>query len=415
MSSDDPFLDAAAAIGRRIVRDAVWDDGRCNWVGAVMDPKDAWQARYRALEPNLYDGTAGVGLFLAELGALTGDAEFRRAALGAMRQAAARAPSHRRDGFHVGSLGIAWAVATAAALLDADELHERARMLPAVAAPPPSGCPDVLLGAAGSAIARLALAEMLDDAALVEDAVATGEELLSRASITRHGWSWADPRRRYRHHLCGLSHGAGGIGWALLELFLATGDDRFRDGAEGAFAYERSWLHEDSGTWPDLRFGGERRGKAPSAPPLTAGSWCYGEAGIAVVRLRAIDVLGPGRYEGELGLALEATRRQVVAALPYEIEDLTLCHGAAGAAEALLCGAAALGGRCDEAAELGSVALERFAATGARWPCGALGETSPALFRGLSGIGWWLLRLHDPTIPSPLSVPLRLTGVAAEA
>jgi hypothetical protein len=27
---------------------------------------------------------------------------------------------------------------------------------------------------------------------------------------------------------------------------------------------------------------------------------------------------------------------------------------------------------------------------------------TPGLFLGLSGIGWWLLRLHDEEIPSPL-------------
>jgi len=41
------------------------------------------------------------------------------------------------------------------------------------------------------------------------------------------------------------------------------------------------------------------------------------------------------------------------------------------------------------------------------WPCGPAGGTSPGLFRGLSGIAWWLLRLHDATIPSPLTMPVR--------
>ena len=49
MSSDDAFLDAAESIGRRIVADAVWHDGRCSWVGAVMDSAQPWRAEYRAL------------------------------------------------------------------------------------------------------------------------------------------------------------------------------------------------------------------------------------------------------------------------------------------------------------------------------------------------------------------------------
>jgi hypothetical protein len=37
------------------------------------------------------------------------------------------------------------------------------------------------------------------------------------------------------------------------------------------------------------------------------------------------------------------------------------------------------------------------------------------LFQGLSGIAWWFLRLHDPTIPSPLTLPIRLTSASAAA
>src|SRR4029453_9511880 len=115
--------------------------------------------------------------------------------------------------------------------------------------------------------------------ALVQDPVATGEELIRRATISDHGWSWAIPGRRYPQHLCGLSHGASGIGWALLELFAATGDKRFREGATGAFDYERSWLDASTGTWPDLRVGGQRRGGAHTTVSMMEATWCHGEAG----------------------------------------------------------------------------------------------------------------------------------------
>jgi lantibiotic modifying enzyme len=405
MSSE--FLDAAAAIGRRIAGDAIWDEGRCSWVGICMDPKETWQAEYRALDASIYDGTAGVGLFLAELAAATGDAAARRAAVGALRHAVRRAPVSRRPGFHAGSLGIAWAAARVAELLGEEELCAAARTLPAAATPIPDAWPDVVLGTAGSLIARLSLAEAFDDQSLAEDAVADGERLIELAIVTPHGWSWATPTHPRRIDLCGLSHGAGGIGWALLELFAATGDARFREGAEGAFAYERSWLHEPSGTWPDLRVAGHRRGAGRRAPSPTIGSWCHGEGGIALVRLRAVEVLGPDPYEREAAIAFEATRRDLASALPYEIADMTICHGAAGAGDALMCH-----GDSPEAAELGHVALERYGSSG-RWPVGPLGGTTPTLFRGLAGIGWWLLRLHDSGIPSPLAAPMRLTSVTA--
>jgi lantibiotic biosynthesis protein len=422
MSSDDGFLSASHSIGRRIVTDAVWYDRRCSWVGAV-DTKQPWPTLYRSLEPNIYDGTAGVGLFLAHLASVSGDAAVRRTAVGAMRQSIARAsamPPGRRDGFHAGSLGIAWAAARAGALLEEEELHAGARTVLAVAPTPASDRrPDLLPGSSGSLIALLSLAEVLDDSTLVREAVATGEELLARATLTRHGWSWAIPGRRYPHHLCGLSHGAAGIGWALLELYAATRDDRFRVGASGAFEYERSWLETGSGTWPDLRTPGQRRGVRRWEPSPTVGSWCHGEAGIALTRLRAVEVLDDKTSAEEAAIALETTRLDLAGRLPHEIEDLTLCHGAAGSADVLLCGGAALGeDRQDAVAlayELGRVSLERHDGTGADWPCGVAGGTTPNLFQGLSGIGWWFLRLHDPTIPSPLTLPIRLTSASAAA
>jgi lantibiotic modifying enzyme len=423
MSSDDAFLAAACSIGRRIVGDAVWHHGVCSWVGAVADPTPPWRAQYRALDPVLYDGTAGVGLFLSLLAAATGEAAVRRTAIGALRHAISRAsalPPARRDGFHAGSLGIAWAAARGAELLDDDELHTTARTLP-IAAKPPSGPDrrhDVVMGSAGTIIALLALADAFDEPGLVEDALATGEELIAAATVTRHGWSWATPSRRRRAHLGGLSHGAAGIGWALLELFVATDDERLRTGAVGAFAYERSWLDARTGTWPDLRIGGQRRGAQRAMSPPTVGTWCSGEGGIALTRLRGIEVLGQQECRDDAELALEATRRELAAALPDEIDDLTLCHGAAGAADVLLCGAAALGERWQEASglagELGHVAIERHGATTDDWPCGAAGGTTPTLFRGLSGLGWWFLRLHDRRIDSPLTIPL-LTPVRTQA
>jgi len=127
-------------------------------------------------------------------------------------------------------------------------------------------------------------------------------------------------------------------------------------------------------------------------------TWCYGEAGIALSRLRAGEVLGDGSHQADATIAVATTRRHVLARLPFAIDDLSLCHGAAGAADVLLSA-----GDTDTAISLGRVALERHGEHG-DWPCGVYG-TTPGLFRGLSGIGWFFLRLHDPAIPSPLVLP----------
>ena len=161
------------------------------------------------------------------------------------------------------------------------------------------------------------------------------------------------PSRGHRGHLCGLSHGSAGIGWALLELFVSTGDERFREAAEGAFAYERSWFDAGSGTWADLRAGGSRRGASRRFRSPAAGTWCHGEAGIALTRLRASAVLGPATYRDEAELALEATRRELLRA---QLQRARRSHAVPWRGRRRRCAAvrgAALGGRRPEAAGAG--------------------------------------------------------------
>jgi class II lanthipeptide synthase len=376
--SSDPFLECAMTIGRRIAVEAIWHDGCCSWVGAVAEPADRSRPEYRPVGPLVYDGTAGIALFLAELAMVTGEESLRRTATGALRHAISRAG--RRDGFHAGTLGVAWAAARAGDRLGAEEPAAGARSL--IDAPVAGLRPDLVQGRAGAIVALLGLRE-------IGAAAQAGEALLAGATVTRRGWSWADPAKRTPRHLCGVAHGAAGIGWALLELWAATGDTRFEAAARGAFAYERSWLDRASGIWPDLR--------TPAAPESMVATWCYGEAGIALSRLCAHAILGDGPHCPDADIALNTARAHLTAALPYAIDDLSLCHGLGGAALALL----AAGDR-ESAVALGHVALDRYGESG-DWPCGVYG-TTPGLMRGLSGIGWLFLCLHDPGIASPLSL-----------
>jgi lantibiotic modifying enzyme len=416
MSSDGAFLEAAASIGRGIAAEAIWHAGRCTWTGAAPDPARPQRAAYAALGRDLYGGTAGVGLFLARLAAATGDRAARRTAIGALRHAVGappRPPGAGRDGLYAGRAGIAWAAATGATLLGEEELRAGARAVVAQAPGRAERLPDLATGLAGAILGALALAAALGDPRLAEAAVADGDGLIRRGTVDARGWSWPTAGRPRPPHLCGVAHGAAGIGAALVELFAASGEARFRTAGLGAFAYERSWLDARSGTWPDLRLPAPRTGDPDRLPSPAAGTWCHGEAGIALTRLRARAVLGPGPHAADGATALATTARGLAEALPYELADLSLCHGAGGAADVLLSAAAVPGGRwralAQPAVELGRLALERYAGSGRPWPCGTPEQTTPGLLLGTSGIGWLLLRLHDPDVGSPLAP--WLTGV----
>jgi lantibiotic modifying enzyme len=408
MGSDEPcFLEAAAELAWTIARSAVWFDGRCNWVGAVSheEPRKAGVEATAALGPDLYEGTAGVALFLSEAASALDEPRLRTVALGAIRHAldhADRIAPDARDGLYVGPIGIAYAAARVALLLDAGDVPARLRALLGAWGRDGSRSPssDVMSGCAGAMTGLVALTELLDEPWLLEVGAALGDELITRAQRGPAGWSWPAPGRRSMHNLCGYAHGAAGIGHALAELYGVTGESRYRDAGERAFAYERSWLDPRTGTWPDLR--GVARRAGTDAPVPTADSWCNGAPGIALSRLRAAELLASAELRGDADVALAACKRYVTGLLALAPDDFSLCHGAAGAAEVV----------GDElAARIGRRGIELYLRSG--FPCGVpLGET-PGLMPGLGGIGMFYLRLYDPSVPSPLLIARRLdTGSA---
>ncbi len=74
MTNRDSYLAAADAIGMRLCRDAFWHEQQCTWLGWNMEHiAPSWQSAYRAFGADLYAGSSGICLFLAELYSLTGN------------------------------------------------------------------------------------------------------------------------------------------------------------------------------------------------------------------------------------------------------------------------------------------------------------------------------------------------------
>ena len=151
----DRFLDAATRIGLRLCRDAIWWQGRCNWLGWSMEPHGGqWIPVHRAMSSLVYDGTAGIGLFLASLARLSDEPVIRTTAEGALAQALTAVDPLAKAGeygFYSGLSGIAWSCIEAGKALACDELVARGRsaMRRAAHLAPKEQRLDIINGSAG--------------------------------------------------------------------------------------------------------------------------------------------------------------------------------------------------------------------------------------------------------------------------
>lgn len=416
MTSDGGFLEVVAVLGHQVANSAIWFEGRCNWMGALPHEESLFwgSPEVQALGPDLYGGTSGVAVFLAEAAAHLDDDRLSATALGAIRHALDHADDivHEvRDGLYAGPVGIVYSAVHVGELLGAEEIMTRARelLLTWREDPARSAASDVMNGCAGAVIGLMALSELIDEPWLVDTATNLGQELIARAEISPEGWSWAAPGSREMHNLCGYSHGAAGIGHALLELFALTNDARFREAGERAFDYERSWIDRRTGTWADLRGVARRTGR--DAPVLSADSWCNGATGIAASRIRAAALVRSPALRRDADRALKLCERHALELLAQEPDDFSLCHGAGGTGDVLLTAADSPDGRLSVlAAEVGRWGIGRRDRPGAAsFACGVPQGVTPGLLLGLAGIGMFYIRLLDPEVPSPLLLhPRRL-------
>ena len=414
------FLETAAQIGRGLCRDALWSGRRCNWLGWSMQPLNgSWHPAYRAAGANLYDGTAGVALFLAQLWRHSRDAEVRLTLDGAVNHALSTAgaidPS-LRCAFYAGSAGVAWALLEIGALLGHEGLVRRGQsLLDEVAeADIPDHALDVIGGSAGLIPLLVDLGQRHGRGAWLAAAVRHGEHLLGQASRSAEGWSWDTMKIPGQPPLTGHSHGAAGIVTALLELHQLTGEERFREAAREGLRYERRHFVPDQGNWRDLRY----LGQAPGASPACMLAWCHGAPGIGLARLRTRELLAAdAEVPRELEIALATTATGLAQPVIPGQGNYSLCHGHCGNAELPLLAAARLG-RAELRASAEAVAwqgIHQCHATGQPWPCGVAGAgETPSLMLGLAGIGYFYLRLADPEIPSVLIPFWPSTGEVAE-
>ncbi len=393
------FIAEADRIAAELSRYAIRRGPGAAWIGLDwLGDSEVFQLV--CLGPDLYNGATGIAVFLAAHAAVTGckpSGELALAAIARLRnnlvsRNAARMARSLGIGGATGLGSIVYALAaTAKCLGDAELLADAqtaARLFTdeLIAADKQL---DVMGGSAGAILGLLRLYRDSGSADVLGRATKCGEHLLAHRRLGAQGRrSWVGQgsgTTALAVGLNGMSHGAAGFAYALASLAAATGRQDFANAAAECIAFENSSYDAGRHNWPDLRGSG-----APAWPC----QWCHGAPGIGLARLGTAKRGGKSaKLDAEL---LAADIGNAVAGVeqsrPGGVD--TLCCGTLGRIE-FFCEAASALKRSD----LGELAarrlmavLQRAAATGDyRWNAGKR-QFNLGLFRGLSGVGYTLLR-----------------------
>jgi lantibiotic modifying enzyme len=412
------YLHHARLIGAEVAAAALWSGERCTW-RHPPEPDRADVAE--VVDGGFYEGTAGIGWFLAHVAALStqtapeSESDLARAAVGAAWSTLdwiSTEPIAQRSGFYDGAPGALWAVAEIGAVLGDRHLIEQALNRLPLPITPAATAPDwdVVSGIAGSllAFAGLFKRHVTPEAGRSEPTavIHLAQRLETTIRDTLAGGSGDDCLPT------GLAHGASGAAWTLLDAARITCQPIGSATIEQIFRYERAWHDPQRNAWRD-----------PLSRAPTGESWCHGLTGLTVARLRALSTIGEPWLLAQIGATIAGLHGATVRALaaedplPWELRNASVCHGMMGIVDALHLAGEVLGVPAHQAAarhlaDRQIAAIER----GANWPCGTLElEPSFGLMLGISGIGAVLLRLGAPWAIPPAVLPTYSTMSATDA
>ncbi|MBV9033044.1 MAG: type 2 lantipeptide synthetase LanM, partial [Acidobacteriaceae bacterium] len=380
--SSDHLIARAMAVGDRLARLAHREGDKASWIGLATSDEHR-----RHLSPSahdLYDGLPGIVLFLSYLSTITGEDRYRDLAQCGLRALQAQLDSLDISWLGIGGFsgvgGVVYALCHLSAIWSDATLAEMAeRALDGASkAIDSDNRLDVIAGSAGFALALRSLGEIRPSMRIAELQRACGERLLLTARRSEQGLGWVSPDGAVP--LTGFAHGNAGIAYALLSI----ADDRFREAAESAIAYERAVFSPANGNWPDLR--------EPSSG-IYAMAWCHGAPGIGLGRLSSIATLDDPLIRKEIEIALNTT------VLKGFAKTHIVCHGDLGNVDILLQASEVLREPRWKQHAYHQAARILSAARDGTWRFeNALNVESPGLMTGLAGIGYVLLRLANPSL-----------------
>ncbi|PFZ12278.1 type 2 lantipeptide synthetase LanM [Bacillus pseudomycoides] len=385
---NNQFLNEAKKIGDEIVdRAIVGDDFKdALWFGLNLDNNE--QFKLSPISIDLYNGSLGIVLFLGILAKETNDEKYKKyavAGLNYIEEKVTHTNLHSTSAFS-GYSSISYAYAYLGKIWNDQKLIDKSReyitKIDSLLIENET-IYDFVGGLSSSLLVLVRLYEKFNFTELKPICDLIAQKLLNQAS----------DQIKTNTLLTGLAHGASGYAWPLLEYAYKMDQNHLLNDILAILDYENSKVNDNQDNWLDLR-----GGKSLEAPAF----WCHGAGGIGTSRLMMSQLIEDATINDDLQKCID-----ILMTKGFGISH-TLCHGDFGNIDFLLTYAQITKNNeyMKISREIGKYVLKQKEESG-KWNFDQNGDVNIFGFMiGTSGIGFELLRLNNPDIPSVLSLDL---------
>ncbi len=384
----DQFLNEAKKIGDEIVNRAIVGDNFKDalWFGLNLDNNE--QFKLSPISIDLYNGSLGIVLFLGILAKETNDEKYKKyavAGLNYIENKLAHTKLQSTSAFS-GYSSLSYVYAYLGKIWSDQKLINQSReyinKIDSLLIKNETTY-DFVGGLSGSLLVLVRLYEEFNFTELKPICDLIAQKLLNQASN----------QIKTNTLLTGLAHGASGYAWPLLEYAYKMDQNHLLNDILAILNYENSKVSDNQDNWLDLR-----ENESFDAPAF----WCHGAGGIGISRLMMSQIIENTNINGDLQKCIN-----VLMTKGFGTSN-TLCHGDFGNLDFLLTYAQVTKNNeyIKISREIGRHVLKQKEENG-QWNLDQHGDVNILGFMiGISGIGFELLRLNNPNIPSVLSLDL---------
>lgn len=419
MTDQLKILQEATRIGEELINKAITDETGTYWLSLKMQEDRSFTTQ---VSHTIYNGSAGIALFLMELHKHTEQDAFLRLA----EKAFVRLKEETTSGFtespafYTGSMGIAYAF-----LKFHQYTHDNQYLIHANTLAKYSldrvdklTVDDLINGKSGVLLGLLHLYNSAPSDWVLAGIKKITADLINSGNLSLNGMYW-DKSPNQIDGLCGLSHGASGVGVVLLEAGRILGEPSLYDITRMAFNHENHYFNAGWNNWEDLRKGvNSKEEYNEGLAAYTSGNtdyfyrtenmnaWCHGAAGIGLARAHALTQLKLPYIQSDLTNAVNKVLDSDV--LTYSSHpSFNLCHGIGGNLDLLVESASGQPQLEEQIRKTALRAIDQFQQTGMYLSgYGSSNHEEPGLFLGNAGVGYFMLRVCNPELTRSILLPV---------